>query len=102
MRPSRVFSSSNVDYIIEQFKLGQGQIAAGEFSPNGKHFGAVTPLGIYIYDVKTLNMEQFVASDSPVRAAAFLPDWSLVALETVMNFGANMLDLGDEQKRIPE
>ena len=75
-----VFSSFNVDHIIEQSPLGKGYITAGEFSPDGKRFGAITPLGVYIYDVKTLNQEQFVASESPLRAAAFSPDWSLLAL----------------------
>jgi WD40 repeat protein len=82
VKPLAVFSSSNVDRIIEQSKLGEGQITAGEFSPNGKRFGAITPLGVYIYDVETLNQEQFVTSDSPLRAAAFSPDWSLLALGT--------------------
>ncbi len=82
MKPSTVFSSSNVDHIVEQSKLGEGQIMAGDFSPDGKRFGAITPLGIYIYDIKTLKKEQFIAGDLPLRAAAFSPDWSLIALGT--------------------
>ncbi len=81
-KPLAAFSSSTVDHIVEQSKLGEGQITAGEFSPDGKRFGAITPLGIYIYDVKTLKTEQFIASDSPLRAAAFSPNWSLIALGT--------------------
>lgn len=81
-KPLTIFSSSNVDRIMEQSKLGEGQIRDGEFSPDGKRLGAITPLGVYIYDVRTLKKEQFIASESPLRAAAFSPDWTLVALGT--------------------
>src|SRR6266511_4249712 len=53
-KPLAAFSSSSIDHIVEQSELGKGRIVAGEFSPDGKRFGAVTPLGVYIYDVKTL------------------------------------------------
>lgn len=81
-KPLTIFSSSTVDHIMEQSRFGEGQINAGEFSPDGKRFGAITPLGVYIYDVRTLKKEQFIASESPLRAVAFSPDWSVLALGT--------------------
>jgi len=81
-QPLAIFSAVNANEIIEDYVVGMGKITYSEFSPNGKRLGVITPLGVYIYDVQTLQQQLFIPGDSPVRAASFSPDWSLVALGT--------------------
>jgi WD40 repeat protein len=80
---------SNINQAIEQpnwktaqTSWGKGAIRYGEFSPDTKRCGVVIHSGVYIYDVKTLEQLQFFYSDLPVGAAAFAPDWSLLAMAT--------------------
>jgi len=97
-----VFSSSNINRIVEQSNwrvaqssLGKGAITYGEFSPDSKSFGTVTPLGVYVYDVESLRQQQFIPGDLSVRAAAFSPDWSLLAMGTDSNI--TLYRLADEK-----
>lgn len=77
-----IFSALNANQIIEDFVLGMGRITYSEFSPDGRRLGVATPLGVYIYDADTLQQQLLIPGDSSVRAVAFSPDWSLVALGT--------------------
>ncbi len=74
------FSAKSINRITAQSSLGKGAITYSEFSPDTKQIGVVTPLGVYVYDLETLKQQLFIASDLPVRAAAFSPDWSLLAV----------------------
>jgi len=75
--------------------LGKGAITYGEFSPDAKSFGVVTPLGVYVYDIESLKQQRFIPGDSSVRAAAFSPDWSLLAMGTSSNI--TLYRLADEK-----
>ncbi len=66
--------------IIEQTRWGKGAIKGSEFSPDGKRLGVVTILGVYIYDAENFIQLDFIPSDSAWPAAAFSPDWSLLAM----------------------
>ncbi len=76
------FSAESINRITVQSSFGKGAITYSEFSPDTKQIGVVTPLGVYVYDLETLKQQLFIASDLPVRAAAFSPDWSLLAVGT--------------------
>ena len=67
--------------ISQQAVWGKGAISASQFSPDGQRLGVVTTQGIYIYDAASLAQLDFIphAAALPV-AAAFSPNWSLLAL----------------------
>ncbi len=76
-------------------QTGKGAIVSGEFSPDGKRFATVTPLGITIYAADTLQQLDFISTDPPVLAAAFSPDWSAIA--TGRGATVTVLRLEDKQ-----
>ncbi|MEI7849027.1 MAG: WD40 repeat domain-containing protein, partial [Chloroflexota bacterium] len=102
MQTPTIMPMTTTAQIIEQAnwkadstQIGKGAIISGEFSPDGKRFATVTPLGIAIYAADTLQQLDFISADPPVLAAAFSPDWSAIA--TGRGATVTVLRLEDKQ-----
>ena len=86
---------AQANWKISSTQIGKGAIISGEFSPDGKRFATVTPLGITIYAADTLQQLDIISADPPVLAAAFSPDWSSIA--TGRGATVTVSRLGDKQ-----
>ena len=77
--PTAAVASGESSWAIGPASIGKGTIHDGIFSPDGKRFAAITPLGVYIYAVDTLEVLDFVAVEPPLLSAAFSSDWAIFA-----------------------
>ena len=92
-RTAQIIDRAN--WKVGSTSIGRWSIVSSEFSPDGKRFATVTPLGIAIYAADTLQQLDFISADPPVLAAAFSPDWSAIA--TGRGATVTVLRLEDKQ-----
>lgn len=60
-------------------RLGRGSVSALAFSPDASALAVGGAVGLYLYDVETLDTLWSIASAAPVTSAAFSPDGVLLA-----------------------
>jgi len=59
-------------------RLGKGWINDLTFSPNGKLLSVATSIGVYLYQVETMELISFLPSDAFVKDTVFIDDKTLV------------------------
>ncbi|MCC6569814.1 MAG: hypothetical protein IT315_11310 [Anaerolineales bacterium] len=59
-------------------RLGKGWVNDLEFSPNGKILSVATSIGVYLYQVETMELIAFIPGNSFVKDAVFIDDETLV------------------------
>ncbi len=59
-------------------RLGKGWINDLEFSPNGKILSVATSIGVYLYQVETMELIAFIPGSSFVKDTVFIDDETLV------------------------
>ena len=69
----------NVEAIEMIANVGKGTQNALAVSPNGVEIAVGAARGIYFYNIDTLELTHFIATDYPVYSIAFSPDGGIVA-----------------------
>jgi WD40 repeat protein len=66
--------------VTENFmtRLGKGWVNDLTFSPNGKILSVATSIGVYLYQVETMQLISFLPSNGFVKDAVFIDDKTLV------------------------
>lgn len=59
-------------------RLGKGWVNDLEFSPNGKILSVATSIGVYLYQVETMELIAFIPGSSFVKDTVFIDDETLV------------------------
>lgn len=59
-------------------RLGKGWVNDLEFSPNGEVLSVATSIGVYLYQVETMELIAFIPANSFVKDTAFIDDETLV------------------------
>lgn len=59
-------------------RLGKGWVNDLEFSPNGKILSVATSIGVYLYQVETMELIAFIPGNSFVKDTVFIDDETLV------------------------
>lgn len=78
-KPKDVISPDNVNQITELARWGKGRIESFVYSADSRFLALATSIGIYIYDVQTLEEIRYVETDQIVKALSFSPDGQTLA-----------------------
>ena len=77
--PRLAISTQNANQIKELARWGTPPIYRWIYSPDGKSLIGSSPVGIYIYDAKTLAQTRLISSDFPVAVVGYSKDGSILA-----------------------
>ncbi len=72
-------SPDNADRVQYAGRWGKGVISDLAYSPDGAWLAATTSVGIYLYDMKSLELVHFLETGGWVRSVAFAPDGTILA-----------------------
>ena len=78
-RPVAAISPHNADRVVQLARWGKGAIGKVAFSPDGRLLAVASSLGIYLYDVQTLEEVHFIETNAWVVSVAFSPDGAVLA-----------------------
>ena len=77
--PRLAISTQNAKQIKELARWGTPPIYSWIYSPDGKSLIGSSPVGIYIYDAKTLTQTRLISSDFPVAVVGYSKDGNILA-----------------------
>ena len=77
--PAEPISPENAIKVTQLARWGKGPVSQVAFSPDGRLLAVASSLGVYIYDVQTLEQRAFWETPARVNSVAFSPDGRLLA-----------------------
>ena len=77
--PAESISPENAAKVTQLARWGKGTVSQVDFSPDGRLLAVASSLGVYIYDVQTLEQRAFWETSAWVNSVAFSPDGRLLA-----------------------
>ena len=78
----QVISPSNSTQVLEVARFGKGWAHGIDISSDGKSLGVASSVGIYIYDVSTLDLRLFIDTKEWIQDVYFSPDSKTIASRT--------------------
>ncbi|WP_448595851.1 WD40 repeat domain-containing protein [Thermoflexus hugenholtzii] len=77
--PQPRIERGNVERLASVARLGKGRVGEIVFSPDGRWLAVGSSLGVYLYDVGTLEEVRWLETRALVWSVAFSPDGRLLA-----------------------
>jgi WD40 repeat protein len=77
--PGEAISPENASKVGALARWGEGSIHAAAFSPDGQILALASSLGVYLYDLPTLQLDHFFPTAEAIGAVSFSADGALLA-----------------------